>query len=175
VTLHPERGEFRGYRRGAHACAQGPHPAIPAQIPCHKGRLITQGGGGAGRGIACRNHRLQRRLLPRRRKGRRRFLFRRPASKASIEIRRYLSQSIAARKPVGYDRQFLLPAECHVLSFRGTACPPCEGRDAEFRRSGGRHVCKTDSEPSQLKLPSTGEVAYSAGTPRPCRRRPAAN
>jgi hypothetical protein len=30
-----------------------------------------------------------------------------PRSKASIEIRRYLSQSIAARKPVGYHRQFL--------------------------------------------------------------------
>jgi hypothetical protein len=27
---------------------------------------------------------------------------------------------------------------------------------------------------TQLKLPSTGEVAYSAGTPRRCRRRPAA-
>jgi hypothetical protein len=30
-----------------------------------------------------------------------------PLSPAGIEIRRYLSQSIAARKPVGYDRQFL--------------------------------------------------------------------
>jgi DNA-binding transcriptional ArsR family regulator len=30
-----------------------------------------------------------------------------PLSPASIEIRRYLSQPVAARKPVGYDRAFL--------------------------------------------------------------------
>jgi hypothetical protein len=104
-----------------------------------------------------------------------------PLSKASIEGQ-HRNPSLSEPKHCGTKAGRLrpsvprfLPAECHVLSFRGTACPPCEGRDAEFRRSGGRHVCKTDSEPSQLKLPSTGEVAYSAGTPRPCRRRPAAN
>jgi hypothetical protein len=103
VTLHPERASFGDIAEALTPALKDRTLQYRLRYLVDKERLITQGGVGAGRGIACRNHRPQRRLLPRRRKGRRRFLFRRPASKCVV----ILSQSMAARKPVGYDRQFL--------------------------------------------------------------------
>ena len=78
----------------------------------------------AGRSIACQGRRRQRhwrpkslRLFPRQPRRRRRR--RRCPAPASKEMRTYLSQSLNARKPVGYNREFLdsyRPNETFYLS-----------------------------------------------------------
>ena len=44
-----------------------------------------------------------------------------PLSRSSAEIRRYLCQAVAARKPVGYDRQFLDSCRPNVSSYLSAA------------------------------------------------------
>ena len=73
-----------------------------------------------------------------------------PLSDASKEIRQYLSQPVSARKPVGYNREFLdsyRPNKTFYLSEEQRAHLAQVGKP-NFRRSGCRHLCEADSEPA---------------------------
>jgi len=209
VTLHPEGASFGDIAEALTPALKDRPLQYRLRYLVDRGRLITQGGGRRWTRYRGPEPQAAATAPAPAKEGEEAV----PLSKASIEIRRYLSPSIAARKPVGYHRRFLDSYRPNVTFYLSEAqrahlakvgTPNFADQTAgtyakqilnrrlidlswNSRRLGGNTDSLLDTSTrnnniyaqlklvyTQLKLPSTGEVAYSAGTPRPCRRRPAA-